>query len=62
MTNAELSLDYQTVKHLDAWLARELRADEAERVREAMLEFAASDVAWLDRGWWRVYDEVRCYA
>ena len=60
--NAELILSYETVKHLDAWLARNLREDEAWLVRQPMLDLAASDPDWLDRGWWRVYEEARCYA
>jgi hypothetical protein len=62
MTTAELALGYDTVKHLDAWLAHNLDNDEAWLVRDAMLRLAAGDDGWLDRGWWRVYDEARCYA
>ena len=58
MTTAEASLSYETVKHLDAWLARNLDHDEAWLVRDAMMRLAASDDLWLDRGWWRVYDEA----
>jgi hypothetical protein len=65
MTGAELVLGYETVKHLDAWLAHNVAegderffGSERARLRELMLALAASDDTWLDRGWWRVYDEV----
>jgi hypothetical protein len=66
MTKAEQTLGYETVKHLDAWLAHNVAegdetffGTERDRLRALMLELAANDDSWLDRGWWRVYDEVR---
>lgn len=67
MTNAEQTLSYETVKHLDAWLARNHNDDrdnhafwnERAQLRDAMMRLTASDEVWLDRGWWRVYDAVR---
>jgi hypothetical protein len=58
MTVNEFHLDYETVKHLDAWLERNIDRDEAWLVRDAMMRLAGED-GWLDRGWWRIYDEVR---
>ena len=62
MTHAEQTLSYETVKHLDAWLARNVR-DETngviERVRADMLRLAASDETyWLNQGWWKVFDRI----
>lgn len=66
MTNAEQTLGYETVKHLDAWLARNVRDEDQGRwwsgvsgLREAMLRLAANDEDyWLAQGWWRVHDQV----
>ena len=66
MTDAELVLGRGTVEHLDAWLAHNVAegddrffGGERDRLRGLMLTLAASDDTWLDRGWWRVYDQVR---
>ena len=62
MTNPEFAFDYETVKHLDAWLARNIR-DESQtvmdRVRTDMLRLVRSDETyWLNQGWWKVFDAV----
>lgn len=66
MIDAELALGRETVEHLDAWLAHNVAEGDArffggarDRLRASMLALAASDDAWLDRGWWRIYDEVQ---
>ena len=65
MTNAD-TLGYFTVRHLDQWLAANVAegdetffGNERDRLRELMLQKAADNIDWLDRGWWRVYDAVR---
>lgn len=48
-----------TEQHLDAWLARNARDDEAPALREAMLQLVTDDEAyWSNQGWWRVHDAV----
>ena len=59
MTFAERNLGYHTAKHLDAWLAANLRPDETAQLRSPMLELAWEHLDLLERGWWRVYDLVK---
>ena len=62
MTHAEQTLSYETVKHLDAWLARNVRDETSgviDRVRADMLRLTASDeIYWLNQGWWKVFDRI----
>ena len=62
MTTAERSLSYETVRHMDAWLAINLCEGSLtlfERIREDMMRLVASDQTyWLNQGWWKVFDRV----
>jgi hypothetical protein len=55
-------VDPYTIKHLDAWLEKEINGD-AKRaaVREAMLAFIADDPEyWGSQAWWLVFDRAQC--
>lgn len=55
MTNPELSVSYETVRHLDTWLMQNDVASAALRQRMLLL-VAADEAYWTERGWWRVHD------
>jgi hypothetical protein len=60
MTNYELAVSYDTVRHLDQWLMTNFprnHRDELAPYRTAMLRLIANDEEyWTQRGWWRVHD------
>lgn len=62
MTNAELQVSYETVRHLDTWLMQNVanerqHPDTIAELRQRMLLLVAADEAyWTERGWWRVHD------
>jgi hypothetical protein len=60
MTNAEQTLGYETVKHLDCWLCGYMGDrpwEDVLTVRNAMLAIVAQDESyWLDRGWSHIHD------
>jgi hypothetical protein len=62
MTNSELRVSYDTVRHLDAWLDRTImheHPDEVAAIRERMLTLVADDEDyWTAQGWWNVHDQV----
>lgn len=49
-------MDAYTLKHLDAWLDRHTRAEEAEELKAKMLDVVLDDPSLLDQGWSRVRD------
>ncbi len=58
-------IDPYTVRHLDAWLEREVHENERDAIRAYMLQTVAEDEEyWSAQGWFRVYDHARrdCYA
>jgi hypothetical protein len=55
-------LDTYTIRHLDAWLDREISGDKLRgMVRDAMIAFISDDPEyWGSQSWWNVYDRARC--
>ncbi len=52
-------IDPFTVRHLDAWLERNARAEDIEETRAYMLQVVAEDEEyWAAQGWWRVHDTM----
>lgn len=55
-------LDPHTVRHLDAWLERNVHEDGRDMIRAHILQLVAEDEDyWSNQGWWRAYDHIRGY-
>lgn len=55
-------IDPYTIRHLDAWLDRQISGDaRREVIRATMLAFIADDPEyWGAQSWWNVFDHAKC--
>ena len=51
--------DEFTVKHLDAWIDRNVPILEQDETKEQMIQVSNENPWMVDIGWNRVYDEVK---
>jgi hypothetical protein len=62
VAKAEITLGYDTVRHLDRWLLANfyrLPSPELAQLRRDMMAIAAdAEEQCLPQGWWRVYDQA----
>lgn len=61
-TDMDTFFDAWTLKHLDAWLDKEVYGDTCRaETRAAMLKQAEIDAEWYsNQSWWKLYDDAKC--